>query len=268
MPSRRALRDANEIYELAKDVLLDKDSLSEASAKAIEDAVKAYEDAESNEDKLAAAEQIKEALRGIDFAPNSFDDVPDDAWYTPAVNYVEAAGLMKGIAPNTFDPAGKMTRAMVVTVLYRMAGEPSVEGKTCDFTDLKQDWYKNAVIWAASEGITNGKTATTFCPDDPVTREQMATFISRYMFADGEEDMTEEIRSYLATVYQDASAISDYAVNAVSNCTVNDIMRGDKAAEGALANFRPKDTMTRAECAQVLYNIFRVGLNNMFPAAE
>lgn len=263
-----AERDATKIYEMAKDVLEDKDLLSEDSAKAIEDAVKAFEDAETVADKVAAAEQIKEALRGIAFAPNTFDDVADDAWYTPAVNYVEAAGLMNGVAPKKFDPSGKMTRGMVVTVLYRMAGEPSVDGKTCDFTDLKQDWYKDAVIWAASEGITNGKTATTFCPEDPVTREQMATFISRYLFVEGEEDMTDELRSYLATLYNDAAAISNYAVNAVCNCTVNEIMRGDKAAEGMLPAFRPKDTMTRAECAQVLYNIFQVGINNMFPPAE
>ena len=261
-----ALRDANKIYETAKEVLEDKDLLSEDSAKAIEDAVKAYEDAESVADKVAAAEQIKEALRGIEFAPNDFEDVKDDAWYAPAVDYVEALGLMNGVGNNKFDPNGKMTRGMVVTVLYRMVGEPDVSDVKTPFTDVPEDaYYAPAVAWAYDTGVVNGMNGTTYAPNDPVTREQMAAILMRFNGFDTKvsEETIPDLRKDLAEKFTDAASISNWATLAVEMCAEIGYMNGDAAG-----TFRPLDTMSRAECAQVLYNVFQVGLKNMFPTSE
>ena len=257
-----------QIRDLAR-VLPDGSALTEKSAKAVSVALEAAWKAEDVEALQAALDDLVKAAEALEFKPNTFDDVKDDAWYKDAVDFAAAADLMNGVGNNKFDPSAKMTRGMVVTVLYRMAGEPSVEGIECPFKDLKQDWYKDAVTWAAYNSITTGVTDDTFCPEDPVTREQMATFLSRFLFVEGEEDLSAEIRSTLAkTYYSDADAISTYAVTHVGACTVNGIMKGDKAAEGKLATFRPKDTMTRAECAQVLKNVYDFVLDSVLPEAD
>ena len=128
---------------------------------------------------------MKDAAKALAFKPFGYKDVPAKEWYAPAVTAVNALGLMNGMDKDTFAPDSKMTRAMVATVLYRCAGEPSVEGLKCDFTDLKADWYRDAVIWASNVGVTNGKTTTTFCPDDPITREQMATMVAVFKICFG-----------------------------------------------------------------------------------
>ena len=228
--------------------------------------MKAYEDAESVADKVAAAEQIKEALRGIEFAPNDFEDVKDDAWYAPAVDYVEALGLMNGVGNHKFDPNGKMTRGMVVTVLYRMVGEPDVSDVKTPFTDVPEDaYYAPAVAWAYDTGVVNGMNGTTYAPNDPVTREQMAAILMRFNGFDTKviEETIPDLRKDLAEKFTDAASISNWATLAVEMCAEIGYMNGDAAG-----TFRPLDTMSRAECAQVLYNVFQVGLKNMFPTSE
>ena len=96
-------------------------------------------------------------------------------------------GLFKGTSDTTFAPEGAMTRAMFVTVLHRLAGTPEAKGENA-FADLRQDWYKDAVTWAVSLGITNGVSETKFSPDTPVTREQAAVFLFRYARAMGDLD--------------------------------------------------------------------------------
>ena len=110
------------------------------------------------------------------FAANvgPFKDVQDNAWYAPYVKAVYENGLMQGVSANKFNPEGTSTRAQVATVLYRMEGQPPVGGPAT-FTDLTADWYANPVAWAQSEGIVNGISATKFCPDQNVTREQLLT---------------------------------------------------------------------------------------------
>ena len=249
-----ALREANEIYDTAKDINEGKDALTEESAKALDEAIKAFEAAEGVEAKNEAAEQIKDALRDIEFVPNTFKDVPENAWYAPAVDYVAATGLMNGMGNDQFAPQEKMTRGMVVTVLYRMAGEPDVEGVKTPFTDVPADkWYTNAVAWAYDEGIVNGMTLTTFAPEDPVTREQMAAILMRCFYVNTavKDEMLPELRAALAKMFTDSSSITDWATLAVSSCAEAGLMKGD--TEGT---FRPKDSMNRAECAQILYNMF------------
>ncbi|MGN0967654.1 MAG: S-layer homology domain-containing protein, partial [Oscillospiraceae bacterium] len=112
-----------------------------------------------------------------DFLP--FTDVYVTDSYYDAVEICYERGYFKGTSDTTFEPDGSMTRAMFVTVLYRLAGQPQVDGTT-PFTDLTQDWYQDAVTWAVGWGITTGTSGTTFSPNDPVTREQAAVFLYRY----------------------------------------------------------------------------------------
>ena len=91
-----------------------------------------------------------------------------------------AKGLMGGVSATTFDPEGTLTRAQLVTVLYRIEGEPEVDGKH-QFKDVPSGkWYSDAICWAAQNGIVNGVSETEFAPEDPVTREQIAAILYRY----------------------------------------------------------------------------------------
>ena len=109
-----------------------------------------------------------------------YTDVELDSWYHAGVDFVTANGYMNGTSATTFDPALTTNRAMIVTVLYRMAGSPEVTG-THSFTDVEAgSFYENAVIWGVENGIVNGTSATTFAPNAPVIREQLVTFLYRY----------------------------------------------------------------------------------------
>ena len=203
-----------------------------------------------------------------------FVDVDSSDWFANAVQYANDAGLMNGVGDNRFDPYGAVTRAMVATVLYREAGQPSVEGMKCDFTDLRDDWYKNA-------GVTNGTDATHFSPTQSITREQMASMIMRYALssADGtallaelqQKDpngtvvaqlLSQGVPSELAAGlpgaagfkgFPDAASISDYARWNVLFCRLLGVMKGDEAG-----TFRPQATLSRAECAQTFLNISEI----------
>ncbi len=99
-----------------------------------------------------------------------FTDVKEDAWYYEAVLYAMQEGYFKGVTATTFAPESKLSRAMAVTVLYRMAGEPEVTG-TVTFTDVKEDaYYYQALVWAVENGITTGMDDTRFAPNANVTR--------------------------------------------------------------------------------------------------
>ena len=262
-----ALREPNAVYDAAKDLRNAKDALTEDTYKPLDDALKAFEDAATVEEKTAAAEQIKDALRDLEFVSNTFDDVPEEAWYKPAVDYVAAAGLMNGIGDNKFDPKGVMTRGMVVTVLYRLDGEPAVTGIETPFEDVPADeWYTDAVAWAYDEGIVSGMTPTTFAPTDPVTREQMAAMLMRYCCVNTtvKDEMLPELRAALAEVFSDSDTISDWATLAVCSCVEAGLMNGDAAG-----TFRAKDSMSRAECAQIMMNLFDIGIEQIAgPAPE
>ena len=109
-----------------------------------------------------------------------FSDVKTSRWSYEAIKYAVNKGYMNGIGDGKFDPAGSMTRGMVVTVLYRREGSPAVTFRN-DFSDVKAGkYYSDAVIWAKDEGIVNGITETTFEPNGKITREQLATMLSRF----------------------------------------------------------------------------------------
>ncbi|MGM9554178.1 MAG: S-layer homology domain-containing protein, partial [Faecousia sp.] len=143
----------------------------------------------------------------------SFSDVKNSDWFYEDVQYVYDRGLMDGVGNNKFDPNGKCTRAMIVTILYRMEGKPSHSGKN-PFTDVKaEQWYTDAVIWAAENNIVNGVGNGKFDPNANITREQLATILCRYAAYHG--DYNEEDGVMLVT-FADQDKISDWAGDAMS----------------------------------------------------
>ena len=171
-----------------------------------------------------------------------FDDVKSSDWFHEYVMYVYDHGLMDGTGPRIFSPNMTTSRAMVVTVLWRMVGSPAASG-TNPFTDLKADWYRTAVQWAVNNGITNGVTDTLFAPDEPVTREQLAAFL--YRFA---EYMKYDVSQKSSlTGYTDASRISPYARDAMAWANAMEIITGETAT-----TLNPRSASTRAVLATVL----------------
>lgn len=167
-----------------------------------------------------------------------FQDVTADQWFFEAVDYMASEGYINGVSETHFAPDVELNRAMMVTILHRMAGAPAVEG-TSDFTDVPaDDYFTDAVIWATANGITNGYTESKFAPYDLVNREQMVTFLQRYAKLQG-ADVTVSDANVLEQ-FPDAAQISSWAVE-------NGIING---SDGLLAAW---DTATRAEVTVMLY---------------
>ena len=172
-------------------------------------------------------------------ASTGFSDIPANAWYGEAVEYVHEQGMMSGTGGGAFSPNGTMTRGMLVMVLYNHAGSPQVTG-TNRFTDVAAGkWYYDAVRWAAGKGVVSGYSADRFGPNDPVTREQTAAILWNYVGKPGTSN---------AQAFADQSAISSYAVNAVAWARNAGIISGKGANR-----FDPKGLTTRAEMASILY---------------
>ena len=173
----------------------------------------------------------------------SYNDVTAGDWFTPDVIYVTLTGLMNGTGDG-FSPNNNINRAQLVTVLYRMAGQPEVTGEN-PFTDVPDgQWYTDAVLWAAENNITDGTSETTFSPNDALTREQMATFL--YRFADFEAGEPIEVTGDLSG-YTDADLVADYAVDAMTWAVGEGVISG--IGNNTLA---PDNTASRAQMATVL----------------
>ena len=174
-----------------------------------------------------------------------FKDVKAGKWYTKAIDYVYTNGLMKGMTEDTFEPDTTMSRAMVVTVLYRMDGENKVQ-TSCPFTDLKANWYKDAVNWAFANGVVKGISETLFDPNGNVTREQLAAILYRYTeYKNGDVSA----RADLST-FPDASKVSKYARDAMSWAVAEGLITGNKI--GGKDYLDPKGNATRAQVATIL----------------
>ena len=182
---------------------------------------------------------------GGEIVENPFTDVAEDAWYHDYVIAAYNAGLINGMGEGKFEPETNMTRAMLVTILYRAEGTPSVEGLENPFTDVPaEQWYTDAVIWAANNEIVNGMTATTFEPDTNITREQIAVILYRYAKASGADVSVGEETNILS--YPDAETVSEYAVEAMQWAVGSGIING---MDGKLA---PLANATRAQVATML----------------
>ena len=168
-----------------------------------------------------------------------FTDVPTDSWYYDAVYYVYNHDIMDGIGNRTFNPYGDLSRAMIVTTLYRLEGEPGVR-TSGSFRDVPDNtWYSSAVEWAAKEGIVKGYGKKTFKPSESVTVEQLAAILQRYTDYKG-YDIDETVRLYADAV------VSQWAVNNVRWAAAEGLLRDGRSTNGTLV-------ATRAEIAYALY---------------
>ena len=151
---------------------------------------------------------------------NPFGDVAEDAWYRDYVMEAYYSGIINGVSATEFEPEENLTRAHLITMVYRMAGEPTVEATTTKFTDVKESsYYYKATLWAEQEGIVNGTTETTFEPDENVTREQLVTILFRYTKIDGDF-------AARADIFKDVADIYGYAKNAVGWAVQNSVVDG------------------------------------------
>lgn len=174
-----------------------------------------------------------------------FLDLDGTQWYADGVDDIVDRGLMNGTGPVTFEPDSTMTRAMLVTVLWRSAGSPN-EG-TNGFTDVPADqWYTQAVAWAAQNGIVNGVGNNKFDPDAKITREQLAAVLYRYA---GKVGMDVTARADLK-LFPDADSVSAYATDALSWCVANGIVNG--TLEHGTAYLDPQGSATRAQVATLM----------------
>lgn len=176
----------------------------------------------------------------------AFTDVDRSAWYHEAVDYAVSHGLFNGTSETAFSPDQTMSRAMLVTVLYRMAGKPPVSAQSA-FTDVRPgQYYADAVAWASAQSIVKGYPDGRFRPDDPVTREQLTTFLQRYARWDGLEP---EEQAELSG-FPDAQAISAYAVDAIRWAVAVGLIAGTTV--GGVVCLAPGAYTTRAQVATVL----------------
>ena len=175
-----------------------------------------------------------------------FTDVTKGDWFYDAVQYVYDKGMMNGVDGGRFAPNATTSRAMIVTILYRLENEPAVSGKS-PFTDVAAgQWYTNAVAWAAANGIVTGTTDTTFAPNGNITREQMAAILYRYASYKG----LDVSRQADLSGYADANAISAYAKQAMAWANGQGLITGVTAT-----TLRPDGNAVRAQAATILMRL-------------
>ena len=174
-----------------------------------------------------------------------FDDVPTDSWYYGAVSFAYYNGLMDGVSSAKFDPQATMTRAMLVTVLWRLDGGHA--DAPSPFTDVAEGtWYTEAVLWAAENGVVNGVGNGKFNPNGTVTREQIAAILCRYAELCGIDVSADTSLNY----FPDGSRVSSYAVGPMKWAVETGLIGGRK--NGNTVYLVPHDGATRAEVAAIL----------------
>ena len=185
---------------------------------------------------------VKVLFHEVDCPSAQFTDVNTNAWYHEAVDFAILNGLMQGVSETSFDPNGKLTRAMLVTMLYSMAGRPAVEAEN-PFDDVSAgSWYADPVIWASSNGIVSGYGNGKFGPKDNLTREQFAVILYNYAAMIGRDTSAAADLS----AYQDADQISGWALTALQWAHAEGLINGYSSTRLA-----PKGTATRAEAAVI-----------------
>ena len=175
-----------------------------------------------------------------------FTDVTKN-WAYPGIQYCVTHQLMSGVGGNLFAPKMTTTRAQIVQILYNLEGEPKVSGTT-PFTDLTQNWYKDAVLWAYQTGVVVGTSATTFAPDRPVTREQIAVILMEYMTRVLKLERT-WTPADLST-FPDAGSVSGWAKDALADAVALGLISG--ASNGGQTYLEPQGSATREQVATIL----------------
>lgn len=196
---------------------------------------------ESKEEETKAEEETKTE----EVKPFEYTDVKKDDWFYDAAIYVHKNKLMTGTLSG-FEPESKMTRAMLITVLYRMENTPKAI-KVKDFSDIeKGSWFYDAVSWGASQGIINGVSENNFAPDEFISREQIAVILYRY----AELKKADVSKKADLSQFSDTSEISDWAYDALCWANASKVIN-----ETSAFTLSPKESATRAEVAQILFNI-------------
>ena len=175
-----------------------------------------------------------------------FTDVTKN-WAYPGIQYCVTHQLMSGVGGNLFAPKMTTTRAQIVQILYNLEGEPKVSG-TMPFTDLTQNWYKDAVLWAYQTGVVSGTSATTFAPDLPVTREQIAVILMEYMTRVLKLERTWTPADL--SVFPDAGSVSGWAKDALADAVALGLISG--ASNGGQTYLEPQGSATREQVATIL----------------
>lgn len=216
----------------------DKDD-NKSDATATDKTTQNYDDLykENEKKKEAEAEQKKEWV-------NNFTDIKESDWYYATVKYVSENGIMNGVESDKFVPASSLTRAMLVTILYRADGSPRISSDS-KFSDVEiTDWYGAAVIWASENGIVNGISETEFAPNNAITREQIATILYRYASAK-KYDVTQG--GMAVKEYSDYETISSWAKEAMQWAVNAKLINGKTET-----TVNPLDNATRAEAATII----------------
>ena len=180
-------------------------------------------------------------------AYEQFTDIDPNAWSYEGIQFCVMMGYMSGTGDTTFAPDGVTTRAQIVQILYNFVGEPEVSGST-PFTDLTQDWYKDAVLWAYQTGVVAGTSATTFSPNLPVTREQIAVLLAE--FADKVLEVGGAESPADLSAYPDGAQVSSWARDAMADAVALGILNG--AEIDGTVWLLPQGQATRAEVATLL----------------
>ena len=178
-----------------------------------------------------------------------FTDVTKN-WAYPGIQYCVTHGIMGGMGDGTFAPTGTTTRAQIVQILYNLEGTPAVSGTT-PFTDLTANWYKPAILWAYQNNVVAGKSPTTFDPEGPVTREQIAVILTQYMFHVLKMERT-WTPADLST-FPDGANVSGWAKEAMQDAVALGLINGTKASDG-LVYLDPQGSATRQQVATILMN--------------
>ena len=178
-----------------------------------------------------------------------FTDVTKN-WAYPGIQYCVTHGIMGGMGDGTFAPTGTTTRAQIVQILYNLEGTPAVSGTT-PFTDLTANWYKPAILWAYQNNVVAGTSPTTFAPDQPVTREQIAVILTQYMFHVLKMNRT-WTPADLST-FPDGAQVSSWAKEAMQDAVALGLINGTKAPDG-LVYLDPQGSAQRQQVATILMN--------------
>ena len=178
-----------------------------------------------------------------------FTDVEKN-WAYPGIQYCVTHGIMGGMGDGTFAPTGTTTRAQIVQILYNLEGTPAVSGTT-PFTDLTANWYKPAILWAYQNNVVAGTSPTTFAPDQPVTREQIAVILTQYMFHVLKMERT-WTPADLST-FPDGANVSGWAKEAMQDAVALGLINGTKAPDGKVY-LDPQGSAARQQVATILMN--------------
>ena len=178
-----------------------------------------------------------------------FTDVTKN-WAYPGIQYCVTHGIMGGMGNGTFAPTGTTTRAQIVQILYNLEGTPAVSGTT-PFTDLTANWYKPAILWAYQNNVVAGTSPTTFDPEGPVTREQIAVILTQYMFHVLKMERTWTPADLSA--FPDGANVSSWAKEAMQDAVALGLINGTKAPDG-LVYLDPQGSAARQQVATILMN--------------